>query len=384
MTIDFSLSPKPPMGFNTWNRFGMGIDERLLEDTMEALVNEGLAAAGYTAVNIDDGWMAPERNSRGRLAPDPIRFSQGIGRLVERAHSADLTLGIYSDCGVKTCGGLVSSYGHEQEDAATFAEWGADYLKYDWCNVPFEAFPGRSHREVAQTLYGRMSEALLATGHPMILSMCNWGEGEPWEWARGIAHLWRTTGDIADVYRGARESWQRDLVSIFHANVRLSSYAGRGGWNDPDMLEVGNGGMTDTEYRTHFALWCLMAAPLLIGTDLRSMSDETQAILTNRALIAIDQDCLGKPCEEVETQDECHILSRSLANGDLAVGVFNEGDEEAHPTLDWERLVPALPGGRVGTDVWSGREERLTGRDTVTLEAHATRVWRIQPTGGRA
>lgn len=384
MPIDGALAPTPPMGFNTWNRFGMHIDERLIEETVEALVTGGLAASGYTSVNIDDGWMAPERTNRGLLAPDPVRFGGGIARLADIAHAAGLRLGIYSDCGVRTCGGLPSSYGHERDDAATFADWGIDYLKHDWCNVPYEAFPDRSHREVAQILYGRMSEGLLATGHPVVLSMCNWGDGEPWEWARGVAHLWRTTPDIVDAYRREGHTFTGDLVSIFHANVGLSSFAGPGGWNDPDMLEVGNGGMTDPEYRSHFALWCLMAAPLLIGTDLRHMTDETREILTNRHLIAIDQDPLGRPCELFESQGTAHLLVRPLANGDRAVAVFNEGNEETHATLDWDRLGPEEGSGlRPALDLEAGHETHVYGRDTIAVAPHATRVWRVGPPDGR-
>jgi alpha-galactosidase len=232
----------------------MHIDERLVLETIEALDQSGLKAAGYRYVNIDDGWMAPERDARGRLAPDPERFGGGIRRLADAAHAAGFKLGIYSDCGTKTCGGLPASYGHERVDAETFAEWGVDYLKHDWCNVPLEEFPGKTEGEVAEILYTRMSEALVATGRPIVLSMCNWGHGWPWEWARGLAHLWRTTPDITDLYRG---TWKYSLgmVDIYHRNVPLADFAGPGGFNDPDMLEVGNGKMTDTEYRSHFALW---------------------------------------------------------------------------------------------------------------------------------
>jgi len=379
MAVDPSLASTPPMGFNTWNRFGMQIDERLIEETMDALCVLGLAELGYRYVNIDDGWMAGERDRRGRLRPDPVRFAQGIASLAERAHSLGLRLGIYSDCGVRTCGGLPASYGHERDDAAQFADWGVDYLKHDWCNVPFDAFPGLTHREVAQILYGRMSDAIVATGHPMVFSLCSWGDGEPWEWARGVGHLWRTTGDIVDAYRRpAATGWSGDLVSIFRRNVTLAPYAGPGGWNDPDMLEVGNGGMTDTEYRSHFALWCLMAAPLMIGTDLRDVKASTLAILTNRDLIAIDQDPLGRPCEVVEQKDDVWVLRRPLANGDMAVAVFNEGDTPAEATLDYARLLPPASAWHA-QDVWTGQERTVRGRDDVPLAPHATEVWRIRP-----
>jgi alpha-galactosidase len=363
------------MGFNTWNRFGTRIDERLIEDTMEALVTSGLAALGYVYVNIDDGWMAPERDGRGCLVPDPVRFPGGIARLVERAHSAGLKLGLYSDCGHKTCQGLPASYGHEREDAETLASWGVDYLKHDWCHVPFEDFPGWSHRQVAETLYGRMSDAVAATGHPMVLSMCNWGDGEPWLWARGIAHLWRTTKDIIDAYRKPDSGWSLDMLTIFRQNVVLAEHAGPGGWNDPDMLEGGNGHMTDVEYRTHFALWCMMAAPLLIGTDLRSMSEETHAILGQRDLIAVDQDPLGRQARLAREDDGVYVLVKELAGGARAVSVFNANDEARAVALDWTALVGG--GRRQARDLWRGTSTTVGGRDGITVEPHATTVWRV-------
>lgn len=362
------------MGFNTWNRFGMHIDETLIERTMDALVETGLRDLGYVYVNIDDGWMAPERDAAGRLAPDPDRFPHGILRLAERAHALGLKLGIYSDCGVRTCGGLPASYGHERQDAETFASWEVDYLKQDWCNVPLEEFPGKTEREVAQILYGRISDALVAQHRPVVLSMCNWGHGEPWEWARGVGHLWRTTGDIEDVYRRTDERRGGDLVGIFSRNVGLDAYGGPGGWNDPDMLEVGNGGMTDVEYRTHFALWCLMAAPLLIGTDLTALSLATRQILTNRHLIAVNQDALGRQARRVRHDGVLSLLVKPLAAGDAAVGLFNEGDEPCTTSVNWDAL--GLSGD--AQDLWTGERRHVSGtEDHIQLAPHETKVWRV-------
>lgn len=366
------------MGFNTWNRFGLRIDERLIEETMDVLVGQGLSDLGYVYVNIDDGWMAPQRDDRGKLVPDPVRFPGGIARLADRAHAMGLKLGIYSDCGPKTCQGLPASYGHERVDAETFASWGVDYLKHDWCHIPFDDFPTYSHREVAQTLYGRMSEALAATGHPIVFSMCNWGDGEPWEWARGTGHLWRTTKDIIDAYQKPDSGWSLDMLTIFRQNAPLASFAGPGGWNDPDMLEVGNGGMTPTEYRTHFSLWCLMAAPLLIGCDMRSMSDDTRRILTNADLIEVDQDPLGRQATVTDDGQGVFTLVKNLAGGDRAVAIFNSGEVPKTVTVSWGSLVG--DGGQA-TDLWTpGAVRPATGRDEVAVEPHQTIVWRVTGT----
>jgi alpha-galactosidase len=375
MAFDFNLAATPPMGFNTWNRFGMQITEQLIDETMTALLDTGLHARGYRYVNIDDGWMAPERGPDGRLRPDPNRFAGGIARLADLAHRRGFKLGIYSDAGTKTCGGLPASYGHEAVDAETFAAWGIDYLKYDWCHVPFEDFPGQSHAAVAETLYTKMSRALIATGRPIVFSICNWGDGNPWEWARGIGHLWRTTGDIADVYREGGPEWAHGMVPIFRRNIALSDYTGPGGWNDPDMLEVGNGGMSTVEYQSHFALWCMMAAPLLIGTDVRHMSPETLGLLGNERLIAIDQDRLGIAARIVREADGVVILSRPLAGGAAAVAVFNEGDAPATVNVEWEAIRYVPDGPLVVEDVWTGDQGTPLDYGSVRLAPHATAAW---------
>ncbi len=375
MALNPSLSPTPPMGFNTWNRFAGSINQDLIEETMSALIEEGLARLGYVYLNIDDGWMAPERNAQGELVPDPERFPGGIARLAERAHAAGLKLGIYSCCGTKTCMGLPASYGHEGQDAKTFASWGIDYLKQDWCSVPYEDFPGKSHREVAQELYGRISQGIEATNHPMVLSMCNWGDGESWQWARGIAHLWRTTSDIADVFCGETPQWAWDVVRIFEKNSQLDEYAGPGGWNDPDMLEVGNGGMSEVEYRSHFTLWCMMAAPLLIGTDLRRLDPSTRSILTNTDLIAVNQDALGVQAPVVRQTDGVYTLKKPLAGGDRALAVFNASETDQTVEIDWTTLVH--PGNHHIKDLWSGKNEVVQGKTSVDIPSHATQVWRL-------
>ncbi len=370
MSIDFSLLPTPPMGFNTWNHFHMDITERLVEDTIEAFITQGLFDAGYRYVNIDDGWMAPARDRRGRLVPDPVRFPGGIRRLADLAHRHGLKLGLYTDCGTRTCGGLPASYDHDLVDANTFADFGIDYLKHDWCHVPFEDFPGLSEAQVAETLYTRMSEAILQTGHPIVLSMCNWGHGHPWEWARGMAHLWRTTPDIADTFAGPTPSGVLSVCEIFHRNVVLADFAGPGGFNDPDMLEVGNGGLTPIEEETHFALWCLMAAPLLLGNDLRALDDHTRRLVTHAGLIAINQDPLCRPARLMGSEGGVHRLQRPMADGSTVWGLFNERTDE--------RTVPlpmAMDVAGPVQDVMANRTyERTDAR--VSVPGHGIRVFR--------
>lgn len=378
MTVNPSLVPVPPMGFNTWNRFHMDINERLVEDMIQVFVEDGLRDAGYEYVNIDDGWMAPERDRRGRLVPDPVRFPRGIRRLADLAHQHGLKLGLYTDCGTRTCGGLPASYGHDAVDAMTFAEYGIDYLKHDWCHVPFEDFPGVSEAEVAERLYTRMAEALLRTGHPMVLSMCNWGHGQPWEWARGIAHLWRTTPDIDDVFGASERDGVASVMEIFHRNILLGDFAGPGGFNDPDMLEVGNGGLSPAEEESHFALWCLMAAPLLLGHDLRSMDPTTRRLVTHPGLIAINQDPLGAQARLVGSRDGVHGLRKPMADGSEVWAVLNERGPQRTVPAPW--VLHETVQGTV-TDVLA--QETVPGGQfssaaPIRVGEHGIRVFRIQ------
>lgn len=371
--LDPGLVPVPPMGLNTWNHFGLEISESLVRELAEAMVDRGLLAAGYRYLNLDDGWMAPERDPDGRLVGDPVRFPSGIRRLADEVHDCGLLFGIYSDCGRRTCGGLPASYGHERVDAETFAGFGVDYLKHDFCHVPYEEFPGQSPREVAQILYRRMAEALRATGRPIVFSMCNWGVGEPWEWARGIAHLWRTTPDIQDRF-SSPEGSPRDVVAIVRHNLALAPYAGPGGFNDPDMLEVGNGGLGPREEWSHFALWCMMAAPLLVGCDVRRVPDETVALLTEPDLLAIDQDPLGRQARVVAESADAIVCLKDLADG-VAVAVFNPGDAEATVRLDWSSLL-STERPIVARECGPGTERVVSGVESVTVAAHDTLVWR--------
>lgn len=373
--VDPGLVSVPPMGLNTWNHFGLEISEVLVRELAAAMVDRGFLAAGYRYLNLDDGWMAPERDRNDRLVGDPVRFPSGIRRLAEEVHDHGLLFGIYSDCGRLTCGGLPASYGHERIDAETFAACGVDYLKYDFCHVPYEDFPGQSPREVAQVLYRRMAEALRATGRPIVFSMCNWGVGEPWEWARGIAHLWRTTPDIQDRF-SSPEGSPRDVVAIVRHNLTLAPYAAPGGFNDPDMLEVGNGGLGPREEWSHFALWCMMAAPLLVGCDVRRVPDETVALLTDPDLLAIDQDPLGRQARVVAEPAGALVLRKELEDG-LAVAVFNPTEADATLRLDWPTLV-GTDAPVVARECGAGTERLVSETESVTVAPHDTLVWRCR------
>lgn len=374
--IDLSLAPTPPMGFNTWNLFQGAIDERLMLETAESMAALGMRELGYRYVNLDDAWMTSERTRSGRLAFDHAKFPRGIVGLADDLHQMGFKLGIYSDAGTHTCMGLPASYGHEREDAETFAEWGVDYLKYDWCHVPFDDFPGQSEREVAELLYTRIAEALSATGRPMVLSMCNWGgKRVPWEWGRGIAHLWRTTGDIEASYSG---SAGRSVCEIFRHNVTLADYAGPGGWNDPDMLEVGNDGLSDEESRTHFSLWAIMAAPLVAGNDLRDMTRATREILTNPEVVALDQDPLGRQGRVVAHRGDTWVVAKPLAGNEVGVVCFNEGDEPAEAHTDASEVGLPGTGRSVWRDCWEQEDMATTSSVEVSLQPHAVAVLRAR------
>jgi alpha-galactosidase len=361
---DNGLARTPPMGWNQWNAFGCNVTDALVRATADKFVSAGLQTAGYQYVNIDDCWMTRNRDSAGNLVPDPVKFPSGIRGVADYVHSKGLKLGIYSSAGTMTCAGFPASLNHEQQDANLFASWGVDYLKYDNCN---------NQGVDAQTRYGRMHDAIAASGRPMVYSITEWGSSTPkvWTWGAPVGNLWRTTGDIGDSFSS--------MLSIYKANVGLTSFAGPGHWNDPDMLEVGNGHMTDTEYRSHFSLWSMMAAPLIIGTDLRNASAATLAILGNRDVIAIDQDTQGAQAREVRSSGGLHVLSRPLSNGDFAVALFNENASAATiSTTPAETGLPSASSYRL-TDLWSKAVSTTSGPISATVAAHGTVVYRVTP-----
>ncbi|MBM9508177.1 NPCBM/NEW2 domain-containing protein [Streptomyces sp. KK5PA1] len=364
--VDNGLALAPQMGFNDWNAFGCNVSEQLIEQTADAFVSSGLKAAGYTYVNIDDCWMTHSRDASGRLVPDPAKFPDGIKGTADYVHARGLKLGIYEDAGTATCAGYPGSLGHETTDAQTFADWGVDYLKYDNCNNNSDG-----SRQDFVNRYTAMGNALKATGRPILYSLCEWGQQSPWEWAGGVGNSWRTTGDIGD-------SWS-SMIGIAHQNQPLAAYAGPGAWNDPDMLEVGNGGMTDTEYRTHFSLWSEMAAPLLIGTDVRTASAATLAILGNTDVIAVDQDALGKQGTVVSNSGGLVVMSKPLADGGRAVTLTNENTGAQTVSTTVSALGIGGASSYAVKDLWSKATSTTTGSISASVPAHGTVMLRVTP-----
>jgi alpha-galactosidase len=366
------------MGWNSWNTFGGEINEAVVRETADAFVSEGLKEAGYTYVVIDDLWEADERVD-GRLTWDREKFPSGIPALAEYVHNKGLKFGIYSCAGSHTCAGKPASYGFEEVDARTFAAWGVDFLKYDFCYAP----PGVE----GPMLYRRMGQALRATGRPILFSLCEWGKHKPWTWGAGTGgHMWRTTGDIHD-------AWESIRSIGFEQQQGLYPYAGPGHWNDPDMLVVGmygkgnvaRGGCTDAEYRSHFSLWCLLAAPLMIGCDVRAMNDVTRDILLNGEAIAVNQDPLGRQGYRVGqitwAREPADVWAKPLQDGSLAVGLFNLGDRPARRIVaPWESLGlhPERP-CRV-RDLWNHEDLGVfTGSFTARVDSHDVALLRLQP-----
>ncbi len=309
------LALTPPMGWNSWNKFGPNVNEQMIREMADAMVSSGMKAAGYEFINIDDTWEG-YRDSLGFIHPDSTRFPHGMKALADYVHSKGLKLGIYSDCGDKTCAGRIGSRGHEYQDALSYAKWGIDYLKYDWCNTEGMNPVGA---------YTTMRDALYATGRPIVFSICEWGSSKPWLWAENVGNLWRTTGDISANFDHNIDhgTWtQLSVMSILDLQNGLRKYAGPGYWNDPDMLEVGNG-MTNNEDRTHFSMWCMLAAPLIAGNDLRDMTPETKEILENKEVIDVDQDSLGIEGFRYSSADSIEIWFKPLERGDWAMCFLN-------------------------------------------------------------
>jgi alpha-galactosidase len=326
------LAKTPPMGWNSWNKFGCDVNEKMIREIADAIVSSGMKDAGYIYVNIDDCWHG-QRDSLGFIHPDPERFPSGMKALADYVHSKGLKLGIYSDAGAQTCGGKPASRGHEYQDAITYAQWGIDYLKYDWCNTGDLKAIGA---------YTTMRDAIYSAGRPMVFSMCEWGDNKPWLWAKDIGHSWRTTGDIYNCFdcKIDHTTWfQWGAMYILDMQQGLRDYAGPGHWNDPDMLEVGNGGMSANEDRAHFTMWCMLAAPLIAGNDIRNMSVETKDVLTNKEVIAIDQDSLGVEGFKYSAKDSVEIWFKPLVNNDWAMCVLNRSLKPQNISFNWSREV---------------------------------------------
>ena len=365
-----AIAMTPPMGWNSWNRFACNIDETKIRAVTDAMAASGMKAAGYQYVIIDDCWQK-DRAADGTIQADPDRFPSGIKALADYVHSKGLKFGLYSDAGAKTCGGRPGSAGYEFHDARTWASWGVDYVKYDWC------YTGTRNAEAAYTL---MAKALRASGRDIVLSICEWGDNKPAEWAPPLGHLWRTTGDIRDSW-DKDEGYSHSLLWILDHNADLWKNSGPNQWNDPDMLEVGNGGMTDVEYRSHFSLWAMLAAPLIAGNDLSVMDKATLDILTNHDVIAVDQDKLGQQGRRVMKSEDTEVWVRPLAGGDRAVVLFNRGEAAKSMSVDWEVLQ--LPTGLKASvkDLWSKSVRKgVKGHYSAEVAPHGVVMVRISPT----
>jgi alpha-galactosidase len=345
------LASTPPMGWNSWNKFAEKVDDKAVREIADAMVSNGMKDAGYVYVNIDDTWEG-ERDAQGNIQSNN-KFPD-MKALADYVHNKGLKIGIYSSPGPKTCAGYEGSYQHEQQDAKTWAAWGMDYLKYDWCSA--EKVYKSSEMQAA---YKKMSDALKATGRPIVFSLCQYGMQNVWEWGASVGgNLWRTTGDIED-------NWKSMATIGFDKQAGHENYAGPGHWNDPDMLEIGNGGMSTAEYRTHMSLWAMLAAPLLAGNDLRNMNDETRGILTNKEIIAIDQDKLGQQGRRVSKEGGAEIWVRPLENGDMALALFNRSEAMVSVRALWEIL--GLKGKHKIRDLWT-HSDMGSFRDTFSSQ----------------
>lgn len=323
------LAATPPMGWNSWNKFGCNINEKLLMEITDAIVASGMKEAGYEYIVIDDCWQVG-RDKEGNIVVDPKSFPNGMKVLADYIHSKGLKLGIYSCAGSLTCQGRPGSRGYQFQDARQYAKWGIDYLKYDWCS---------NEGQNAEAAYRTMSDALKICGRPIVFSICEWGESHPWKWAKGVGHLWRTTADIRDCYQCKFDWGGVGVLDIIDAVADLYPYAGPGHWNDAEMLEVGNGGMTRDEYITHFSMWSMLAAPLMAGNDLRSMNKETIEILANKEVIAVDQDSLGQQARRFMDMGDHEIWAKPLSNGEIAVCFLNRTDHEWKLDYNWKKDV---------------------------------------------
>lgn len=389
----------PQMGWSSWNKFMTDINEDVIKETADALVELGLADCGYVYVNIDDGWHG-ERDERGFIKGDPKKFPSGMKAMGEYIHSKGLKYGIYSDAGDFTCNDCSGSRGHEYQDAFTYAEWEVDYVKYDWC------YTSNLNAKGAYTL---MRNAIRLAGRPMVFSICEWGTSKPWEWAGDVGHSWRTTHDIGPAFmpvpvsymESGRRNWRpQSVYEIIEQTEPLRQYAGPGHWNDPDMLEVGNCitvdgieyKMTLSEDRAHFTMWCMLAAPLILGNDLRDISKETLSIIKNKKVIAIDQDPLGIQGLRLKKDGDIQYWFKPLVDGCWAFCILNTGDKAAKLSLDWSALEvdDELSGRKTDfahttyscEDLWKASPKPFkTGKSPmkVTVPTHDVLVYKLTP-----
>lgn len=383
------LAPTPPMGWMTWNYFADRINEKDIREMADAMVASGMVKAGYNYIFIDDGWQGG-RDNKNNMIPDPKKFPSGITALADYVHSKGMKLGIYSDAAQLTCAGYTASLGFEEQDARTFATWGIDYLKYDYCGAPADS-------ATAVARYTRMANALKKSGRDIVFGICEWGDRKSWFWAKEAGgHLWRTTADVRDKWQSLQPAKTASelhrvgagILDIVDINAALHQYAGPGGWNDADMLvvglygkkgpsgDLGGVGCTDTEYQSQMSLWSIMAAPLLPTNDIRNMNEETKRILMNEQVIAINQDALGKQAERVVNKDNWNVFVKPLANGDYAVAILNRSDAKRVFSIDFKDL--GLKDKYELRDLWQhksvGRSRKWKGE----VQSHETKLFRLK------
>ncbi|MEU7874673.1 cellulose binding domain-containing protein [Dactylosporangium sp. NPDC049140] len=359
--LENGLARTPQMGWNDWNTFGCNVSDGLIRETADAMVSSGMAAAGYQYVNIDDCWSERSRDAGGNLVADRAKFPNGMKALADYLHGKGLKLGIYSSAGSTTCAGFPASAGHETQDANLWASWGIDYLKYDNCGDK----GGRSTRD----LYTAMRDALKATGRPILFSLCSWGQDSVWTWGAPVGNSWRTTGDIQANFGS--------ITGILDSQVGLENYAGPGGWNDPDMLEVGNtgGALSDTEGRAHFSLWALLNAPLLAGNDLRTMSAATKETLTNTEVIAVDQNWGGKQGYRLRDDGDAEVWVKPMANGSKAVVLLNRGGGMTTISVTAAALGLGAGSSYSVRDLWAHTTASSTGTVSAAVGSHAAAMY---------
>jgi alpha-galactosidase len=377
-----TLAPTPPMGWMTWNFFGDNINEKDILEMADAMVATGMVKAGYNCIMIDDGWQGG-RDNRNNIIPDPQKFPSGIKALADYVHSKGIKLGIYSDAAPLTCAGYTASLHFEEQDAKTFASWGIDYLKYDYCGAPPDS-------ATAKVRYKKMADALRKSGRDIVFSICEWGDRKPWHWAAAAGgQLWRTTADVRDKWKKkAEEKWGDGIIDILDVNAELHEFAGPGRWNDPDMLIVGlygkkgpsgaGGGVgcTDSEYQSQMSLWSMMAAPLIATNDIRSMNEATKRILMNEEVIAVNQDALGRQAKRIIKTEDWNVFVKPLANGDVAVAILNRTNSTQPFKIKWKDL--GMEDKYESRDLWQhkniGKDKGWKGE----VQSHETKMFRLK------
>lgn len=378
-----ALAETPPMGWNSWNTFACDINESMIREMADAMVASGMKDAGYTYVNIDDCWHG-ERDENGNIQANKERFPSGMEALAEYIHAKGLKIGLYSDAGATTCAGYPGSRGYEYQDARTYASWGIDYLKYDWCDTKNLSPIGA---------YTTMRDALYKAGRPVVFSICEWGDNKPWEWAADVGHSWRISGDIYPCWDceynwGTWSSWGVLKILDMRADLRLRQYSGKGHWNDLDMMEVG-AGMSDAQDRSHFSLWAMLNSPLIAGNDLRNMSEETRKILTNQEILALNQDPLGIEAMRYIQAGDLAVFAKPLANQEWAFLFLNRSDRELSYTHDWayHEVKDDISGHNVNfrqksfnwRDLWTGGKGTTAEPLVLRLAPHDVTVLRLSP-----